>query len=65
MRLRAPRHVTAAWLSTGPVAVKHGAVEIADDVAPGDLRGLAAAGFVALPPRTTAKSRPAALPEED
>jgi hypothetical protein len=49
MRLLAPPHISTAFLSSGPVAVIDGAIEVADDLAPGDRAGLAASGFTPAP----------------
>ena len=46
MRYLAPADVTGITLSTGPLSVVDGFVEVPDDVLPGDLGGLAVNGFV-------------------
>lgn len=61
IRFKAPSDITAAWLSIGPVAVNDGTIALPVDLPPGDLRGLAAAGFVALPPLFVAATEAAPL----
>jgi hypothetical protein len=49
MRLLAPPHISAAFLSSGPVSVIDGAIEVAGDLSQGDRAGLAASGFTPVP----------------
>ena len=53
IRLIAPPHTGTAFLSSGPVAVIDGALELPDDLSPGDRAGLAASGFVPAPAEKT------------
>jgi hypothetical protein len=59
MRFIAPPHVGTAFLSTGPVAVIDGAIELPGDLSPGDQAGLAASGFTAV---SAEKAPPAKQP---
>lgn len=61
IRFLAPPHISAAFLSRGPVAVIDGAIELVGDVAHGDWAGLIASGFE-LASAIVAKA-PAAKPE--
>lgn len=45
MRFTAPADTTAAFLSSGPLAVESGILTVPDDANQGDLAGLAANGF--------------------
>jgi hypothetical protein len=58
IRFLAPPHVSAAFLSQGPVAVVDGAIELAEDIAHGDWAGLIAHGFT-LASTVAAKLPPA------
>ncbi len=58
MRFLAPPHVGTAFLSTGPIAVVDGAIEVSEDLPHGDRRGLIASGFT-LAPAPIAKPAPA------
>ena len=52
MRYAAPSDVSGITLSTGPLTVTDGFVEVPDDATAGDLGGLAVYGFT-LAPETT------------
>lgn len=49
MRFAAPEDVSEIILSSGPLRVENGFVEVPDDATAGDLGGLAVNGFVAAP----------------
>jgi hypothetical protein len=48
MRFAAPSDVGGINLSSGPLVVVDGFVDVPDDATPGDLGGLATYGFVAV-----------------
>jgi hypothetical protein len=49
MRYAAPSDVSGITLSTGPLTVTDGYVEVPEEATAGDLGGLAVYGFVAAP----------------
>ena len=64
MRYAAPSDVSGITLSTGPLTVVDGFVDVPDDASPGDIGGLAVYNFVPAPesaPAASAPSRGAAL----
>jgi hypothetical protein len=69
MRYSAPADVSSINLSTGPLTVEDGYVEVPDDASEGDLGGLAVNGFLpapeAAPRRVVAPKAPATEPRAD
>lgn len=65
MRYAAPADVTSIILSSGPLAVVDGFVELPDDATQGDIGGLAMYGFYPAPmtSEAPAKTQPSSAPE--
>ena len=64
MRYLAPPETTGIHLTTGPLIVVDGAVDVPDDALPGDLSGLAMNGFVlATDDHEPAAPEPEPVPE--
>ena len=68
MRYAAPSDVSGITLSTGPLTVVDGFVEVPEGATPGDLGGLAVYGFAAAPTPegepAVKLAKPQAEPEE-
>ncbi len=58
MRYAAPPHVTGITLSTGPLVVVDGFIDVPDDLSLGDIGGLINNGFYPAPPEGSPSESP-------
>lgn len=65
MRYSAPADVSGINLSTGPLTVVDGFVDVPDDATEGDLGGLAVYGFTPAPEAATRRATKATEPSQD
>ncbi len=65
MRYAAPSDVTEVYLSTGPLTVVDGFVDVPDDASTGDLAGLSVNGFTSAPKTEVATTANASSTAKD